>query len=158
MIKYCDEANRDLRFADKWNLNKETLREHLKEDKAIVTCDSCAGNDRYKCPDNISSLVELTVRYILGDEWDAENIFVVDDERRGTLVFLIPRKSQPSEDDYLMTFWTSSSSEYSDMDVCECLMTNMIRPYKLFGQTTLLGCYIAIREHLQGVKDCADNG
>ncbi len=115
MMKYCDEAN--LRFTDKWSLNKEALREHL-EDKSYV------GNNRYKC------LVEITVRDILGDEWDTKNIFVIDDERaRGTLVFLIPHKTcvQPSWDDYLMTFLTPSSSEYSDMDVCECLMTNMIR-------------------------------
>lgn len=84
MIKYC---------LDCWNKNQQSLREQLEKDASLNSCE-------------YEYLVKLVTRYILGKEWDAENIIVVDNgDYQGTLLFLIPRDTyQPSEDEYLMTY------------------------------------------------------
>lgn len=84
MIKYC---------LDCWNKNQQSLREQLEKDASLNSCE-------------YEYLVKLVTRYILGKEWDAENIIVVDNgDYQGTLLFLIPRDTyQPSEDEYLRRF------------------------------------------------------
>lgn len=83
-VKYC---------LDCWNKNQQSLREQLEKDASLNSCE-------------YEYLVKLVTRYILGKEWDAENIIVVDNgDYQGTLLFLIPRDTyQPSEDEYLMTY------------------------------------------------------
>ena len=78
MIKYC---------LDCWNKNQQSLREQLEKDASLNSCE-------------YEYLVKLVTRYILGKEWDAENITVVDNgDYQGTLLFLIPRDTyQPSGD------------------------------------------------------------
>lgn len=69
MIKYC---------LDCWNKNQQSLREQLEKDASLNSCE-------------YEYLVKLVTRYILGKEWDAENIIVVDNgDYQGTLLFLIP--------------------------------------------------------------------
>lgn len=130
MIKYC---------LDCWNKNQQTLREKLAEDTSLNNCD-------------YMHLVELITKYILGEEWDANNITEIDNGAyQGTILFLIPRDTyQPSEYEYLMTYigygscsvcdtlqgiqeWgkTKPTPEQLDdfMALCKDLITNMIRPY-----------------------------
>lgn len=132
MIKYC---------LDCWNKNQQTLRKKLEEDASLNACD-------YKY------LVELITKYILGEEWDAENITEVDNGAyQGTLLFLIPRDTyQPSEYQYLMTYVGYGSCSSCDtlqgiqgydtesatpeqlneyMALCKDLITNMILPYNI---------------------------
>ena len=84
MIKYC---------LNRWNENHQKLRQQLETDTSLNGCD-------YKY------LVELVTKFILGKEWDAENITVVDNgDYQGTQLFLIPEDTyQPSESEYLMTY------------------------------------------------------
>lgn len=129
MIKYC---------LDCWNKNQQSLREQLEKDASLNSCE-------------YEYLVKLVTRYILGKEWDAENIIVVDNgDYQGTLLFLIPRDTyQPSEDEYLMTYVGYGSCSGCDtlqaiqecgeniptpeqlkdfMSLCKDLVTNMIKP------------------------------
>lgn len=131
MIKYC---------LDCWNKNQQSLRQQLETDTSLNDCD-------YKY------LVELVTKYILGSEWDAENITVVDNgDYQGTQLFLIPKDTyQPSEYEYLMTYVGYGSCSGCDalqaiqdyryntpltsnqveefMTLCKDLVTNMILPY-----------------------------
>ena len=102
MIKYC---------YDKWNRNKEKLRNWLKNTEGL---NSCVYED----------LMKAVATYILNDEndndWDAKNITVIDDgDYQGTIVFLIPRYTyQPCEYDYLMSF-----ANYGSCSVCDTLLS-----------------------------------
>ena len=132
MIRYC---------RDKWDKNKDTLKEVLSEDKKLNCCE-------------YSYLVELVVEYILNDdeEWDTGNITVIDNgDYQGTLLFLIPRNTyQPAEYDYLMTYVGYGSCSGCDtlqhiqswvdgkpterqlkdyMTLCKDLVCNMVKPY-----------------------------
>lgn len=144
MLKYCYH---------KWDCNKNGLREVIRNDKNINSCD-------YKY------LVKLVTRYILNGEfpsklskgnwkWDAENITEVDNgDYQGTLLFLIPRDCyQPSEYEYLLTYAGYGSCSGCDsllniqecyrfeeelpseeqvkeyMELCKDLVTNMVKPY-----------------------------
>lgn len=137
MIKYC---------LDCWNKNQQSLREQLEKDASLNSCE-------------YEYLVKLVTRYILGKEWDAENITVVDNgDYQGTLLFLIPRDTyQPSEDEYLMTYVGYGSCSGCDtlqaiqehgeniptpeqlkdfMSLCKDLVTNMIKPYNTGWRAT----------------------
>lgn len=137
MIKYC---------LDCWNKNQQSLREQLEKDASLNSCE-------------YEYLVKLVTRYILGKEWDAENIIVVDNgDYQGTLLFLIPRDTyQPSEDEYLMTYVGYGSCSGCDtlqaiqehgeniptpeqlkdfMSLCKDLVTNMIKPYNTGWRAT----------------------
>lgn len=94
MLKYCYE---------KWNKNSGLLESALRETNL--------------CDQSYSSLLGLTVKYILNDGlgkddysydglWDAGKITVIDNgDYQGTLLFLIPKDTyQPSEYEYLMTY------------------------------------------------------
>lgn len=94
MLKYCYE---------KWNKNKGLLEAALRETNL--------------CDQSYSSLLGLTVKYILNDglgkddynydnQWDTGKITVIDNgDYQGTLLFLIPKNTyQPSEYEYLMTY------------------------------------------------------
>lgn len=144
MLKYCYH---------KWDCNKNGLREVIRNDKNINSCDYVY-------------LVKLITRYILNGEfppeisgddqsWDYENITTVDNgEYQGTLLFLIPRTCyQPSEYDYLLTYAGYGSCSgcdsllsiqeyyrYEDdlpsenqvkeyMELCKGLVTNMVKPF-----------------------------
>ncbi len=134
MIKYC---------LNRWNENHQKLRQQLETDTSLNGCD-------YKY------LVELVTKFILGKEWDAENITVVDNgDYQGTQLFLIPEDTyQPSESEYLMTYVGYGSCSGCDtlqaiqgwslddrpldpdqvedfMKLCKDLVTNMIRPYNI---------------------------
>lgn len=107
MIKYC---------LNRWNENHQKLRQQLETDTSLNGCD-------YKY------LVELVTKFILGKEWDAENITVVDNgDYQGTQLFLIPEDTyQPSEDDRPL-----DPDQVEDfMKLCKDLVTNMIRPYNI---------------------------
>lgn len=98
----------------------------------------------------------MVTKFILGKEWDAENITVVDNgDYQGTQLFLIPRDTyQPSESEYLMTYVGYGSCSGCDtlqaiqdwsiddrllepeqvedfMKLCKDLVTNMILPYNI---------------------------
>ena len=130
MIKYC---------LDKWNENKDTLKEVLANDTKLNDCEYIY-------------LVELVVEYILGDNWDKDNITVINNgDYQGTLLFLIPKDTyQPAEYEYLMTFvnygscsgcdtlqhiqsWNDgklSEEQLKDfMSLCKDLVCNMIKPF-----------------------------
>ena len=130
MIKYC---------LDKWNENKDTLKEVLANDTKLNDCEYIY-------------LVELVVEYILGDNWDKDNITVIDNgDYQGTLLFLIPEDTyHPAEYEYLMTFveygscsgcdtlqriqsWNDgklSEEQLKDfMLLCKDLVCNMIKPF-----------------------------
>ena len=136
MIKYC---------LKKWDKNHNELREVLKNDTTLNSCD-------YKY------LVELMVTHILniGDDniqWDANSITEIDNgDYQGTLLFVIPLKTyQPSEYEHLMTFISYGSCSCCDtlqsiqnfgkhvpptneqvndyMMLCKDLLTNTIKPY-----------------------------
>lgn len=131
MIKYC---------LDCWNKNQQSLRQQLETDTSLNGC-------------NYEYLVKLVAKHILGNEWDAENITVIDNgDYQGTLLFLIPKDTyQPSEYEYLMTYVGYGSCSYCDtlqsiqdwgddkpltpkqvedfMKLCKDLVTNMILPY-----------------------------
>lgn len=137
MLKYCLE---------KWDANKGILKERLKKDKKLNSC-------------NYKYLVKLVVECILNSgekrkssEWDSKHITVVDNgDYQGTLLFLIPRNTyQPAEYEYLMTYVGYGSctgcdtlqriQEYGDerltksqmkgyMALCKDLVTNMMKPY-----------------------------
>jgi len=134
MIKYC---------LNRWNENQQKLRQQLETDTSLNGCD-------YKY------LVELVTKFILGKEWDAENITVIDNgDYQGTQLFLIPRDTyQPSESEYLMTYVGYGSCSGCDtlqaiqgcsfddrllepdqvedfMKLCKDLVTNMICPYNI---------------------------
>ncbi len=146
MIKYCRE---------RWNKNQQTLRKKLEEDiVSLSTCD-------YKY------LVTLTVKYILGDEWDAENITEVNNGGyMGTLLYLIPRKVYfyPSENEYLMTFcWYGSScserlgegfvcEDYDILSELQQYGTEYVRfttcPINLTGKTNPINCYMSICKYI----------
>jgi hypothetical protein len=144
MLKYCYH---------KWDCNKNGLREVIRNDKNINSCDYLY-------------LVKLVTKYILNGEfpseisgddqrWDSENITTVDNgDYQGTLLFFIPRNwYQPSEYDYLLTYASYGSCSgcdslmgiqefyrFSDdlpteeqvkeyMNLCKDLVTNMVKPY-----------------------------
>ena len=134
MIKYC---------LNRWNENQQKLRQQLETDTSLSGCD-------------YEYLVELVTKFILGKEWDAENITVVDNgDYQGTQLFLIPRDTyQPSESEYLMTYVGYGSCSRCDtlqairdwsiddrllepeqvedfMKLCKDLVTNMILPYNI---------------------------
>lgn len=133
MIKYC---------LSRWNENQQKLRHQLEIDIALNVC-------------NYEYLVKLITKFILGKEWDAENITVIDNgDYQGTLLFLIPQNTyQPAEYEYLMTYVGYGScsgcdtlqaiqGEVSDillepeqvedfMVLCKHLVANMILPYNI---------------------------
>ena len=134
MIKYCFE---------KWDKNKEKLRENLINDSSIASC-------------NYFHLLEKVVTFILNDgennkEWFEDSITEINNgDYQGTLLFLIPKfTEQPEEYQYLMTFVNYGSCSGCDtlmslqddelaeiidnidgyMSLCEHLVCNMIKPY-----------------------------
>lgn len=133
MIKYC---------FNRWNENQQKLRHQLQTDISLNECD-------------YEYLVKLVTKFILGKEWDAENIAVIDNgDYQGTLLFLIPQNTyQPAEYEYLMTYVGYGSCSGCDtlqaiqsfrfntplepeqvndfMKLCKDLVTNMIRPYNI---------------------------
>ena len=130
MIKYC---------LDCWNKNQQLLLDQIKTDTSLNDC-------------NYEYLVKLVTKYILGKDWDAEQITTIDNgDYQGTLLFLIPKDTyQPCEYEYLMTFVGYGSCSVCDtlqaiqdwgekvltpeqvedfMKLCKDLVTNMICPY-----------------------------
>lgn len=130
MIKYC---------LKKWDENKNDLKLALERYSEINSCD-------------YSDLVKLVTDYILGEEWDSENITMIDNgDYQGTLLFLIPKDTyQPAEYEYLATFVSYGScsgcdtlqaiQSWSDepvteeqiedfMTLCKDLVTNMRKPF-----------------------------
>lgn len=79
-----------------WEKNKHMLERYLRE----------TPQEKYN---SYEALVKLIVKYVLNghtDEYDAENIAVIDDgDYQGTLIFLIHRAVyQPGITDYLVTY------------------------------------------------------
>lgn len=133
---------------DRWNDNKETLRERLSRDKNLQYCD-------------YSYLVRLAFEVIYNNHpncihpLDVEHITKIDNgDWQGTLLFLIPEECyQPSESEYLMTYvWYGScsgcdtlmgiqSENYDDipsseqvdayMQLCLNIVQNTIKPYNI---------------------------
>ena len=109
MIKYC---------LQKWDTNKEKLREFLRTSKELNDC-------------NYLNLVAAVVEYILNPSdndydyrWDYKNITEIDNgDYQGTLLFLIPLdKYQPMENEYLITYVGYGSCSGCDtlMSIQEC--------------------------------------
>lgn len=134
MIKYCLE---------RWYKNKDTLKEHLKNDINLNNCDYLY-------------LVKLVTEYILEDDWDSDNITVIDDGGyQGSLLFVIHyNHSTPGPGDYLMTYVDYGSCTYCDtlmgiqhsfgeeitddqvndfMTLCKDLVTNMVSPFNKYS-------------------------
>lgn len=135
MLKYC---------YDKWNQNKDKLREALKN--------TDISRVEYR------DLLVLTVENIFNDgeapyhRWYTKNITEIDDgDYQGTLLYLIPKSTyQPAEYEYLMTYigygscagcdllqsiQPDSHEETTDEDIdefmmlCKDFITNMVKPY-----------------------------
>lgn len=134
MIKYC---------LNQWNKNQSVLRKQLETDTSLNECD-------------YEYLVKLVIKYILENDWDAENITTINDgDYQGILLFFIPKHIySPSEYEYLMTYVNYGSCAFCDtlkhiqdykcnddpvteeqicdfMKLCKDLVTNMICPYNI---------------------------
>lgn len=103
MLKYC---------VDKWEANKEVLREALTK--------RMAGDDRFL--GSYGELVSMIIRHILNhnaaaDEpvWNEKPHIIDDGDYQGTLLFLIARDCyEPSCCDYLLTCVHYGSCSYCD--------------------------------------------
>lgn len=129
-----------IRFAKiQWDTNYARLRAEFMNI-------SLATLRRYDYED----LMAMVVKHILGPEWSADEITVIDNGcRQGTLLFTIPRNTfQPSEYEYLMTFINYGSCSGCDtlmaaqvylethedlveglMHICAALVANITKPY-----------------------------
>lgn len=133
---------------DRWNDNKENLREKVSRDKNLQNCD-------------YSYLVRLVFEVIYNNHsncirpLDVDHITKINNgDWQGTLLFLIPEDCyQPSESEYLMTYvWYGScsgcdtlqgiqSENYDDlptskqvdeyMQLCLNIVQNTIKPYNI---------------------------
>lgn len=131
---------------DRWDQNKEKLRDSLT-----------SGNDFNSC--DYLDLVKLSFEVVFNSGEDKtsrrlsiEEITEIDNgDYQGTLLYLIPFKTyQPSESEYLMTYVGYGScsgcdtlqaiQDYSDkpltegqvsdfMTLCKDILTNTIKPY-----------------------------
>ena len=73
MLKYC---------VDKWEKNKENLREAIE------------GFHYYKEDMSYKALMSLIITHILEDKWDSKNFTTIDDgDYQGTLLFVIPERT-----------------------------------------------------------------
>lgn len=139
MIKYC---------LQKWDTNKEKLREFLRTQKGLNDC-------------NYLDLVIAVVENVLNPsdndydyKWDYKHITEIDNgDYQGTLLFLIPLDTyQPCEHEYLITYVGYGSCSGCDalmsiqecwngdgclteiqikdyMSLCKDILTNIKKPY-----------------------------
>lgn len=127
MLKYC---------INKWDENRGNLKKAIQELDGYI---------------NYTELMKLVVKHIFGDEWDEEEITVIDNgDYQGTIIFAFHRKTyQPYASQYLMTYISYGSCSLCDaleaaffeneteeetvldlMRICLNLIQNMRHPFK----------------------------
>jgi hypothetical protein len=132
MIRYCYNA---------WESNKDNLEGNLRTSHHLRDIEYI-------------DLVKTVVRFILGEDWDADRITEIDNgDYQGTLLFLIPQDTyHPCEYEYLMTYvWYGSCTgcdtlrgitskmepdtppakrELQDlMTLCKDIVMHMVKPF-----------------------------